>query len=118
MPQPERGAGHTALGAAICRLIEQCDPAGRRLFGGPAVGGLVGGALRPAMRLPVLRRQVDVVLGPRRPGPVGDLDGGRPTAGQARAGSVGRIGKEPAIRRTTIIGAGEFPSDGIRVGAT
>jgi methyltransferase (TIGR00027 family) len=55
--------GRTALGTAICRLIEQYQPAATRLFDDPVVEELVGGAIRLMMRFAAMRnltiRQTD-----------------------------------------------------------
>lgn len=55
--------GRTALGAAVCRLIEQYQPQGTRLFNDPVVKGLVGTPLRVMMQFAGLRnftvRQTD-----------------------------------------------------------
>jgi len=55
----------TALGAAICRLIEQYEPDNLRLFSDPVAGELVGGTVQFMMRLGALRsftmRQTDAV---------------------------------------------------------
>jgi methyltransferase (TIGR00027 family) len=47
--------GRTALGAAICRLIEQYQPAETRLFNDPVVKDLVGAPVRLMMQLAILR---------------------------------------------------------------
>lgn len=46
----------TALGAAICRLIEQYQPAPTRLFDDPVVAALVGRPLRILLRFATMRR--------------------------------------------------------------
>lgn len=51
-----RGVGGTALGAAVCRLIEQSEPERTRLFEDPVVGELVGAPVRAMMKLGVMRR--------------------------------------------------------------
>jgi methyltransferase (TIGR00027 family) len=55
----------TALGAAICRLIEQYQPEETRLFSDPLAGELVGAPIRWLMRLPAVRnltvKQTDAV---------------------------------------------------------
>lgn len=47
--------GRTALGAAICRLIEQYQPAEARLFNDAVVKDLVGAPVRLMMQLAILR---------------------------------------------------------------
>jgi methyltransferase (TIGR00027 family) len=49
------GVGNTALGAAVCRLIEQYQPAETRLFNDPVVKDLVGAPLRIAMQIAPMR---------------------------------------------------------------
>jgi methyltransferase (TIGR00027 family) len=55
----------TALGAAICRLIEQYQPEETRLFSDPIAGELVGTPIRLLMRFPAMRsltvKQTDAV---------------------------------------------------------
>jgi methyltransferase (TIGR00027 family) len=55
--------GRTALGAAVCRLIEQYQPEETRLFNDPIVKGLVGAPIRVMMQFAGLRnftvRQTD-----------------------------------------------------------
>ncbi len=46
----------TALGAAICRLIEQYQPESTRLFNDPVVKDMIGTPLRIAMQIPAMRR--------------------------------------------------------------
>lgn len=57
--------GRTALGAAVCRLIEQYQPQGTRLFNDPVVKSLVGVPIRRMTHFAVLRsftiRQTDAV---------------------------------------------------------
>lgn len=57
--------GRTALGAAICRLIEQYQPEGARLFNDPAVKELVGAPIRFLMQFASMRnftvKQTDAV---------------------------------------------------------
>lgn len=57
--------GHTALGAATCRLIEQYQPEKTRLFDDPVVKNLVGGPIRFLMQFAGMRsftiRQTDAV---------------------------------------------------------
>src|SRR5258708_5640881 len=48
--------GRTALGAAICRLIEQYQPEPDRLFDDPVVKELVGAPLRFLMQFAAMRR--------------------------------------------------------------
>ena len=43
--------GNTALGAAVCRLIEQYRPEETRLFRDPLVKGMVGAPIRVLNRL-------------------------------------------------------------------
>lgn len=61
----KRGVGNTALGAAVCRLIEQYQPDKYRLFNDPLVKDLVGGSLRVLMQVPAMRgftiRQTDAI---------------------------------------------------------
>lgn len=49
------GVGNTAIGAAVCRLIEQYQPDEMRLFDDPVVKDLVGAPLRIAMRFAPMR---------------------------------------------------------------
>lgn len=49
------GVGNTALGAAVCRLIEQSQPDNQRLFNDPVVQYLVSPALRLMMRFGPMR---------------------------------------------------------------
>jgi len=51
----ESPVGNTALGAAICRLIEQYQPERTRLISDPVVKDLVGGSVRTLMRFGPLR---------------------------------------------------------------
>ncbi len=55
--------GNTALGAAVCRLIEQSQPEKTRLFSDPVVRGLVGAPVRALLRFASMRsftiRQTD-----------------------------------------------------------
>jgi methyltransferase (TIGR00027 family) len=57
--------GNTALGAATCRLIEQYQPKGTRLFHDPLVKDLVGAPIRVLMQLASMRhvtmRQMDAI---------------------------------------------------------
>jgi methyltransferase (TIGR00027 family) len=48
--------GRTALGAAICRLIEQYQPEGNRLFNDQVVKELVGNPIRVLMRFASIRK--------------------------------------------------------------
>jgi methyltransferase (TIGR00027 family) len=48
--------GRTALGAAVCRLIEQYEPVETRLFNDPVVKGLLGAPVRMMMSLAGLRK--------------------------------------------------------------
>jgi methyltransferase (TIGR00027 family) len=50
-----RGVGSTALGAAVCRLIEQYQPKETRLFDDPVVKDLVGAPLRVMMQFAAVR---------------------------------------------------------------
>ncbi len=54
----ERGVGNTALGAAICRLIEQYQPQETRLFDDAVVAYLVGAPLRGLLRFATMRNFV------------------------------------------------------------
>ncbi len=60
-----QGVGNTALGAAVCRLLEQYQPQETRLFEDPIVKELVGGLVRVLMRFGFIRsftiRQMDGV---------------------------------------------------------
>jgi methyltransferase (TIGR00027 family) len=47
--------GRTALGAAVCRLIEQYQPKETRLFEDPVVQGLVGTPIRAMMQFAAMR---------------------------------------------------------------
>jgi methyltransferase (TIGR00027 family) len=47
--------GRTALGAAVCRLIEQYQPEETRLFNDPVVKGLVGAPIQVMMRFAGMR---------------------------------------------------------------
>ena len=55
----------TALGTAICRMIEQYQPAKTRLFEDPVAKELVGGPIRFMMQFPFMRnltiQQTDAV---------------------------------------------------------
>ncbi|HEY7414971.1 MAG TPA: SAM-dependent methyltransferase, partial [Ktedonobacteraceae bacterium] len=57
--------GNTALGAAICRLIEQFQPAESRLFHDPVVKDLVGTLIRVLMQFASIRnftmKQMDAI---------------------------------------------------------
>jgi len=61
----EQTVSRTALGAAICRLIEQYQPEKSRLFDDPVVKGLVGGPIQWMMRFAGMRnytvKQTDAV---------------------------------------------------------
>ncbi len=61
----KQNVGRTALGTAICRLIEQYQPAQTRLFNDPVVKELVGAPIRLMMQFAWLRnytvRQTDAV---------------------------------------------------------
>ena len=62
---PKQTVSRTALGAAICRLIEQYQPAQTRLFDDPIVKELVGAPVRLLMQLAAMRnytvKQTDAV---------------------------------------------------------
>jgi methyltransferase (TIGR00027 family) len=51
----KQDVGRTALGAAICRLIEQYQPQKTRLFYDPMVKELVGAPIRILMQLAIMR---------------------------------------------------------------
>ncbi len=51
----KQGVGQTALGAALCRLIEQYQPRETRLFDDPVVKNLVGSPIRVLMRFAAIR---------------------------------------------------------------
>jgi methyltransferase (TIGR00027 family) len=61
----KQSVSRTALGAAICRLIEQYQPEETRLFNDPVVKELVGGPIRVMMQLASMRsftiKQTDAV---------------------------------------------------------
>jgi methyltransferase (TIGR00027 family) len=61
----KQGVGNTALGAAICRLLEQHQPKETRLFNDPLVKDLVGGPVRVMMQFGSMRnftiKQMDAV---------------------------------------------------------
>jgi len=52
----DRGVVKMAVGAAICRLIEQYQPPETRLFHDPVAQALVGATMRTLMRFPAIRR--------------------------------------------------------------
>jgi methyltransferase (TIGR00027 family) len=60
-----QNVGRTALGAAVCRLIEQYEPAKTRLFNDPITKDLVGGPVRVMLQLGAMRnftvKQTDTV---------------------------------------------------------
>jgi methyltransferase (TIGR00027 family) len=60
-----QNVGRTALGAAVCRLIEQYEPAKTRLFNDPVAKELVGAPVRVMMQLAAMRnytvKQTDAV---------------------------------------------------------
>ncbi|HMK45987.1 MAG TPA: class I SAM-dependent methyltransferase [Methanocella sp.] len=62
----EQNVGNTALGAAVCRLIEQYQPEETRLFTDPVLRDLVGAPVRMLMRLVFVRnftvKQTDTAL--------------------------------------------------------
>lgn len=62
----KRSVENTALGAAVCRLIEQYQPEKTRLFNDPVVKDLVGGLIRALMRFAFMRnftvKQTDAVM--------------------------------------------------------
>ncbi len=51
-----QGVGNTALGAAVCRMIEQYQPDETRLFADPVVENIVGAPLRVMMQIPAIRK--------------------------------------------------------------
>jgi methyltransferase (TIGR00027 family) len=57
--------GNTALGAAVCRLIEQYQPEETRLFSDPLVKGMVGAPIRVLMQFASMRnltmQQMDAI---------------------------------------------------------
>ena len=59
------GVSHTALGTAVCRLIEQHQPEETRLFNDPVVKDLVGVPIRVMMQFAIMRnftiKQTDAV---------------------------------------------------------
>lgn len=61
-----QGVGNTALGAGVCRLIEQYQPPAMRLFNDPVVGHLVGAPIEFLMRFGAMRnftlKQTEAVL--------------------------------------------------------
>jgi len=61
----KQGVANTAIGAAICRLIEQYQPDESRLFNDPIVGELVGTTFRFLMRFVSMRnltmKQMDAI---------------------------------------------------------
>ena len=61
----KQGVGKTALGAAVCRLIEQSQPEETRLFHDPVVKDLVGTPIRVLMQFESLRtftrKQTDAI---------------------------------------------------------
>jgi methyltransferase (TIGR00027 family) len=61
----KQSVGRTALGAAVCRLIEQYEPAETRLFNDPVVKDLVGAPIRVMIRSAAMRnftvKQTDAV---------------------------------------------------------
>jgi methyltransferase (TIGR00027 family) len=50
-----RGAGGTAIGAAICRLVEQYQPPAARLFNDPVIEAIVAWPIKAAMRFSSVR---------------------------------------------------------------
>ena len=62
----EQNVGNTAMGAAVCRLIEQYQPEKTRLFTDPVVEDLVGAPVRVLMGFAFMRKftvkQTDAVL--------------------------------------------------------
>jgi methyltransferase (TIGR00027 family) len=50
-----RGAGGTAIGAAICRLVEQYQPPQMRLFNDPVIEAIVQWPIKAAMRFSAVR---------------------------------------------------------------
>ena len=62
------GVGNTALGAAICRLIEQSQSDPLRLFNDRVVADLVGRGVRSAMKLGPARRLFQFAMDSLTPG--------------------------------------------------
>ncbi len=62
----KQGVGKTALGAAVCRLIEQSQPEETRLFHDPVVKDLVGTPIRALMQFESMRhftiKQTDAIM--------------------------------------------------------
>jgi methyltransferase (TIGR00027 family) len=52
----KQSVGRTALGAAVCRLIEQYEPAKTRLFNDPVAKELVGTTIRAFMQIGAMRK--------------------------------------------------------------
>jgi O-methyltransferase involved in polyketide biosynthesis len=74
----EQSVGNTALGSAVCRLIEQYKPRDTRLLDDPIVQYLVGGPIRLLMKIRAMRnftlRQTDSRMkGIRHPGLPGQV---------------------------------------------
>ncbi len=59
-------SGNTALGAAICRLIEQSQPGETRLFNDQVIKDLVGTPIRLLMQFAIMRnyttKQTDAIM--------------------------------------------------------
>lgn len=62
----EQGVGNTALGAAVCRLLEQYQPPATRLLNDPVVEYLVGAPIRLMVRFAAMRnfilKQTDATM--------------------------------------------------------
>jgi methyltransferase (TIGR00027 family) len=62
----KQSVGNTALGAAVCRLIEQSQPEETRLFHDPVVKDLVGASIRVLMQFASMRnytiKQTDAIM--------------------------------------------------------
>jgi methyltransferase (TIGR00027 family) len=62
----KQGVGNTALGAAVCRLIEQSQPERAQLFNDPTVKDLVGTPIRVLMQFACMRnftiKRTDAIL--------------------------------------------------------
>ncbi len=62
----KQSVGNTALGAAVCRLIEQSQPEKTRLFHDPVVKDLVGAPIRVLMQFASMRnytiKQTDAIM--------------------------------------------------------
>src|SRR4029077_17428710 len=62
----KRSVGDTALGAAVCRLLEQFQPEPTRLFNDPVIKDLVGASIRVLMQFASMRnftlKQTDAAM--------------------------------------------------------